>query len=409
MTIITHAGPVTSPSGDLLDYDVFGPQEQPMGTRYVAHVARSMELAELCLSTAVRGSSELRVQILIGGVPLFVAPVAFPSGERLLRLPKSALAPVWASASVAAGVEVTAVITGVSQYDGWRGLRLSLLGQFVAVPTIQSELPPFWKWDNYSDFQLMTSSNTLMAESWGSGIARLDSSLLILNNNPPRLVEVTLQGVWLREFPMQGFVDTEGLTALTGRRVAVLEEGLAEITVIDLPADGSAIVKGGANCVHTVVTGLTSAVANLGFEALTWLQDEPGSPGFFSLLREGTDDPLRKIYTVANYPVVNPNIFSSVHLALPGTAPVVSDFCWTPYNTLLILMRSGGLEGGAMLCEVTADGRLIQSVNLTWQPNGRLFTQPEGVSMSPDGREIYISCEPGGASAAWVSIWKMRS
>lgn len=213
------------------------------------------------------------------------------------------------------------------------------------------------------------------------------NTLFVVVNRPPTIAELSLDGQVLRQLPLPGVSDTEGITHVQDYLFIVSDEKNKVLHWFEVaPGSNVAVSRG----VLKVPLGFTS-LYNQGIEGVSW-----------------DDDHKQLLLTNENLPR---RVLLVDGVGLPGhtggQAPGVAR--WEPRGwlgplgrdlaSLTVAPDSGNLlllsEASGLLTEYSRDGRVMGLLPL-WRGVAGLevtIPQPEGLTFGPD-RSIYIVSEP---------------
>jgi uncharacterized protein YjiK len=203
-----------------------------------------------------------------------------------------------------------------------------------------------------------------------SGIAFNSDSgtVFIVDNRNENVYEYDLNGNFLRKITGSGFDDTEGITYLGGDLFAVVEERLADISIITIGATTTSFSKS-----TSTVIPVFPSLSNTGLEAITF--DE--TKGVFYVVQEKTP---KEVYQVEMDGTVT--VLTGVTSAVSTLGDLAGmHFDNSPGGHLYVLSHES-----RRIIEMTLDGVVIGQRDF-------MGTQIEGLSFSPDGFDLFITGE----------------
>ena len=350
--------------------------------------------------------------IRVGAEGDIVARGAIPKGTNFHTIERAFFTPLFASGRIERNstlyIELVPPDTYVS--SPWRQLSVALVGRYLPagdgdVPwsdqseSLQAEphLPDLWQWtlDKFVD-PVKGSGGTELGTSYGSGIAYWPErdSLLLLDNGPTRIVELTTSGTYVRTITLSGFADTEAICLVdaTTNKFAVTEEGLGTIVEIIIPTSGSPTITkgtGASGWVRTITTGLVME-SGAGLESLTF--DAANSRYLFATEGQNPSEEWA-VWEVPFDLSTVPNVAFNVHSLMAGLGDI-ADMQITKHGTLLMVSEQGSSPSDtqAQLIEATLDGRLIQHCNVP------KTLQAEGITLDPLNERLWITGEVGAGT-----------
>ena len=210
----------------------------------------------------------------------------------------------------------------------------------------------------------------------------LTESLFAVTNEPPQLIEMSLEGRVIRLIPLLGFEDTEGITHVQGNQFALVEERKRQVVFFSVDESTTKIEHE-----HCEVYALAmKGEKNKGLEGIAW-RDGAG------LLLAKEDEPEQLYQLAAN------NQFErglTVLLQRSETPRSLGDVAGLHSlangNTLLLS------EASAVLLELSPQGEVVSEKSFAGLRYDsfvmfKSIRQPEGVTVADDGR-LYIVSEP---------------
>jgi len=213
-------------------------------------------------------------------------------------------------------------------------------------------------------------------------------TLFSVINRPPKVVELSLDGRLLREIPIIGAIDPEGITHVSGKFFVITEEDSQQIFRVQIDQQTRVIQKSEMPRLGLAIDFLE----NLGFEGVSW--DAKNKRLFVSKEKA----PLRIIEisglmeAFEGQGVLNLQIkeWKSPKAATLFMTDISSVSFHEKTGTLLILS-----DESAVIVEYAADGRPLGILPMWTGRHGltRGVPQAEGLAVGPGG-EIFIVSEP---------------
>jgi uncharacterized protein YjiK len=208
---------------------------------------------------------------------------------------------------------------------------------------------------NYSDVAFNYDSNTLF----------------VIDNGNQDVYEYSTTGTPLRRIAGSGQLDTEGIAYMGSNKFAIIEEGVKDISVVTIGPATTSFTKAGASQI-IVPSAPAGNLGNTGFEGVTY----NSALNQFYVVKEKSS---RQVYQVANNGTAT--LLTAVTSSVTGTG--VTDlsgifFDNSPGGHLFILSDEGN-----KVIEVGLDGTLYGTLDIPG-------FQPEGITFSPDGLNMYI-------------------
>lgn len=195
--------------------------------------------------------------------------------------------------------------------------------------------------------------------------------------------EYSLAGVLLRTITHLNLTDTEGICWMYGDTFALSEENpVNRITVVRI-VPGQTTLDRNNHLTTSYSSGL--AYANLGIEGCTY---DPVRNWLYFITEKSSAGTNNTGTWSVHYLNLNTGTFHILFSVLPlGTSGVLSDMADIYYDprskTFFILS-----EESDKVVQIDYTGRLIGQLAITG------FTQPEGLSFSPDMRYMFVTGEP---------------
>ena len=225
-----------------------------------------------------------------------------------------------------------------------------------------------------------------------SGItwSELTGSLFVVRNDDPMIFELDGQGNVLRNIPMLGFYDVEGITWVNNNFFAVVEERTCTVWLLEIGSDTTSIIK--PQIPFFTMPALNASLGNNGCEDIAWNAAEnvlylikEKSPAL--LLRiSGLDSSLKQQGLLALQ-----EIYSDTSMDVFGSDVSGLYFDMGSGQLLVLSDESQCITG------ITTYSKAIEAprFGLGWFSNGLLkgIPQPEGVTMD-DAGNLYVLSEP---------------
>lgn len=197
-------------------------------------------------------------------------------------------------------------------------------------------------------------------------------TLFIIDNGNQDVYEYSTTGTPIRRITGSGQLDTEGIAYMGTNRFAIIEEGVKDISVVTIGPGTTSFTKAGASQVITPSAPVGN-LANTGFEGVA----HNTALNQFYVVKEKSS---RQVYQVAsNGTATLMTAVTNTVTAVPGVTDLSGIFFDnSPGGHMFILSDEGNL-----VVEVGLDGTLYGTLPI-------LGTQPEGITFSPDGLNMYI-------------------
>lgn len=196
-------------------------------------------------------------------------------------------------------------------------------------------------------------------------------TLFIIDNGNQDVYEYSTTGSPIRRIVGSGQLDTEGIAYMGGNKFAIIEEGVKDISIVTIGPATTSFSKAGALQV-IVPSAPAGNLANTGFEGISY--DSKNNQ--FYVVKEKSS---RQVYQIANSGTST--LLTTVTSAVTGTG--VTDlsgvfFDNSPGGHLYILSDESN-----RVVEVGLDGTLYAQMTIAG-------TQPEGITFTPDGLNMFI-------------------
>jgi len=210
----------------------------------------------------------------------------------------------------------------------------------------------------------------------------LTNSLFAVTNEPPQVLEISLDGRVKRVIQLLGFNDTEGITYIDGNRFAVVEERKRQVVFISIDSMTTQINLALCEKYALPLVG----ESNKGLEGIAW-------SAMHGLLLAKEDEP-EQLYQFSRNTGIVKN--SNALLQRSQQRALLDDVAG------LHSMRNGNTlflsEASRTLIELSPTGKELSRKTFGWQMSDpfSLFDyirQPEGVTVSDDGR-LFVVSEP---------------
>lgn len=205
-------------------------------------------------------------------------------------------------------------------------------------------------------------------------------------NGEPLLVELSLEGVLLRQVYVEGVVDMEGLSHVSGNRFVIAEERSQRLLILDIP-DG--VDRVDASQARSLRIGLDDP-GNKGFEGLTW--DHASN----RLLVVNERDPLR-VLAVEGF--VEDDLDERMSLSISDYRHAEGRLPLRDLSSLVFDEETGHLlllsDESRMVMEFDAENRPVSVLGLWRGMSGLSANVPQAEGMALDSqRRLYIVSEP---------------
>jgi hypothetical protein len=183
-------------------------------------------------------------------------------------------------------------------------------------------------------------------------------------------------GAYMRLIYLDGFQDVEGICQYDPERnlFAVVEEGVNDISIIEINADTTNIIKSACT---VIPMGIELADVNRGIEGLSY---DPANQCFYAV-KESTPMAIYRItWSGAVVSVTEPFDAQQVFGGICGD---LSDLVYDPYSGHLFILS----DLGNLVLECDLAGNILSTLSIAGN-------QPEGIALSADGGELHIISEP---------------
>ncbi|WP_304639154.1 SdiA-regulated domain-containing protein [Pseudomonas sp.] len=212
------------------------------------------------------------------------------------------------------------------------------------------------------------------------------NTLFGILNGEPMLVELSLEGQLLRQVFIEGVVDMEGLSHVSGNRFVIAEERSQRLLILDIP-DG--VDRVDASQARSLRIGLDDP-GNKGFEGVTW--DHVSN----RLLVVNERDPLR-VLAVEGF--VDDDLDQRMSLSISDYRQAGGSLPLRDLSSLVLDEQTGHLlllsDESRMVMEFDAENRPISVLGLWWGMAGLSANVPQAEGMALDSqRRLYIVSEP---------------
>lgn len=245
----------------------------------------------------------------------------------------------------------------------------------VDTPVPQLDLPPLGP---YVDSFALASSNLSLGgiadDCSGCCIMPASSELLAVDNGNEDIYVYDQDGNYTgRKIDLTGFDDTEGICHIASNQFAVVEERIAEITIITLETNTTSFAKASGTSYNMNIAD----PGNSGIEGIAWDSER----GVFYAVRERS--PMAVYEVVCSNGVGYTTVLFDAAACIGHLTADISDLYYdVVWDQLLILAQD---TATVIVCD------RIGSVIKTHQVTGN---QPEGVTMSLDKSMMHIVGEP---------------
>lgn len=257
----------------------------------------------------------------------------------------------------------------------------------LSITSLASHSDPEFTGINFSQYKVSFQKTLTTVTDNLSGITYSSDtdSLFAIINNPEQIVELDKQGKILRQIPLTGFVDTEGITYLGQRHFALMQERQRSVSVVEITSLTRTIDVSGAKQFN-----LKPAVDNnAGLEGIAW----SAQSGLFVANEHSPSEiihlPSTLISGLGPHATDHGNIMPRFLDNLP--LDDISGLHFTEQAEQLLVLSDESRE----LLAIDADGTIHSQFDLSpgWFGFNPYLEQPEGVTMDNHGL-IYIVGEP---------------
>lgn len=214
-----------------------------------------------------------------------------------------------------------------------------------------------------------------------------DRLLAVTNGSPVELLALSKTGEVLERYPLSGFKDLEGITYLGNGRVALAEERLQQLDIIDLPTAVRPIQVEEA---QFIALAINLSHSNKGFEGVTYdaandrllaiKERDPRQLFEVSGVMKSLDGPLQiKVGDLTSW--INRSVFASD----------LSDGYYHPGTGHLLILS----DESKSIIELDGDGKFVSFLPLRSGVSQLKAHAPqaEGVTMDSSGN-LYVVSEP---------------
>lgn len=228
-------------------------------------------------------------------------------------------------------------------------------------------------------------------------------TLFTVINRPPLVAELSPDGRVLRQLPLRGAQDPEGITHVEGDRFIIADEGRHRLSWVTITPDTAALDL--APAPHLTLD--LAAQSNMGFEGISW------------------DANTHRLILVQEMWPVRVLTITGLEAAMSGGPLALGIHDWTPsaghaflaadLSSVTLHEATGNLlllsHINAALLEYAPDGKIVSILPLWrgWAGLAEGIPQAEGVAVGASG-EIYIVSEPNlfyrlerNPAAPWVT------
>jgi len=216
----------------------------------------------------------------------------------------------------------------------------------------------------------------------GITFSPVTQSLFAVTNEPPQVVELSLEGKVKRLIKLSGFEDTEGITHISDHRFAVVEERKRQVVFISIASQTRHIKRDSLESYKLPLGG----EKNKGLEGIAWSKQ-------YGLLIAKEDEP-EQLYQLSTKQSAKDKAsrllsYAKKRKSLEDVAGLHS---LDNGNTLFLS------EASRTLLELSKDGQVLSKKSFGWRVSEPFkaydyIKQPEGVTLSADDR-LYIVSEP---------------
>ena len=199
-----------------------------------------------------------------------------------------------------------------------------------------------------------------------------------LSLEPPVIQVYDLDGNYKRSISMDGFDDTEGICQYDVDQdlYAIIEEGLAEITILAITQATTSLEKGDG---ETISMDVGAPLGNQGIEGIYY----DATNKCFYAVKEYYDMKIYRVSLGTNSVTTEELFDAETVFDGPATEDDLSDIAYNPKSGLLYVLS----DENKRIFECDLSGNILSSFPLT-------ANQPEGITLSTDMSEIYVVGEP---------------
>jgi uncharacterized protein YjiK len=237
-----------------------------------------------------------------------------------------------------------------------------------------------------NDYVLAASHSIPCLERNLSGITYCHQSktLFAVTNNPPKVYEISTAGICVREIPLIGFNDTEGIVFLGGKKFAIIEEREHSLNIVEI--DNKTTILDRSNILSSLQVDMKEK-DNRGFEGIAY--DDVKQ--CFYVVNEKR--PIQ-IITISGLLHNKEAIKISIQPDLLPSKFFMGDLSGLHFDSVSrhLLFLS---EESKLVSQVSLEGETISYLELEKGFAGLKddISQPEGITMDNAGN-IYIVSEP---------------
>jgi hypothetical protein len=246
---------------------------------------------------------------------------------------------------------------------------------------VDDRLSLFTETQNFGALQGPTKDNfsaCLLIEQNQEIYILLNRTIEGLPGNPPSIQVYGTNGVYRRRILLHNFDDAEGICIVdeTSNLFAIVEEGAVDrITLINITTNDASVNR---NTGQSYIVPLPAPkVINQGLEGIIY---DPFNENFFVVQEKSPMGVYRILLEQSNAVL---DVLFDAEQVFDGLATDLSDISMDPVTGNLLILS----DESQRLFECTLDGRILSMIDIP-------ATQPEGVFLTADRRQIYVTSEP---------------
>lgn len=274
------------------------------------------------------------------------------------------------------------VALGAATYLHWDDRLLQVLRE--QQTSQQERKASIWLNRYAADIQAKPVDALLKAETSGLTWHAPTNTLFTITGKIPKLAQLSLDGMLLREIDLTGVSDPEGVTALSDGRFALVDERRSALVVFSLPLSDTLDLSQAIQIDVGLLDDVLLDTGNKGLEGLSW--DALNSR--FILAKERNPHALFALeFDLATNQAGSLTRLSDEELFVRDISGLAQD---DATGHLLVLS-----DDSAMLLELDELGEPVSFLSFLMGFNGlgSSIKQAEGVAISEDGT-IYVVGEP---------------
>jgi len=227
-----------------------------------------------------------------------------------------------------------------------------------------------------SNMNLSGADPNPQANCSGCCVMPSTGELLVIRNNPAQIQVYDMNGTYKNRFiTLNGFDDTEGICLVDSNRnlFVISEERTGTVVVVTITSNTTSITRSG-NPIYQTTIGST---LNVGIEGITYDLDND----CFYAVKEKNSMQVCRITT--NGTGSTTALFDAGQV-LNGVCTDLADLFYDRYSRHLFLLS----QESEKVIECDLAGGIIAQFSIG------MFTQPEGICLTPDGHGMCVVGEP---------------